>query len=293
MTAAKPEPKPARRGLWLVVVVIGLLAVTTWDVLRNSNHSSPAALRRAAFDGDEATVRRLVKAHPEWIDSVGSAKAPTSAAGGLLEVTLIALGKPAPSPTSPEGVREELFLELEASGSTPLMHAATRKHLGVARLLVDAGANLRADRWSGWPLVALARYATELGNTNFLVALKARGAMLHSGETEYEWGLLHAAVQSGRAEVLRFLIAHGHSVNGRDRSGGTPLHLAVHFSRLDLVQMLATNGADLSLVAFFRGTPLDEARKAAATNPSSNATAVATWLEAFAATNQPPAKPAP
>ncbi len=292
MTPTQPEPKASRRGLWLVVVVVAsLLALSTWDILRNSGGNSPIALRRAAFDGDEATVRRLLAAHPEWIDTPGSTNASKRATGGLLEVTLIALGKPAPSPTSPEGEREEQFWALETSGATPLIHAAARRHLGAARLLVDAGANLQGKVARGWPLSALTHHAAGIGDTNFLTALETRGVRLQSDGAGYETWLMGAAVEGGHPDMLQFLIGRGLSVNERHPTRITPLHLAAAKSRLDLVQMLATNGADLTVVSFFDETALDIARKFAPS--SSNATAIVTWLEAFAATNQPPAKPVP
>ncbi len=271
-------------------MVVGLLALSTWDILRNSGGNSPIALRRAAFDGDEATVRRLIAAHPEWIDSVGSTNASKPAAGGLLEVTLIALGKPAPSPTSPEGEREEQFLKLEALGSTPLVHAVVGNHIDVARALLEAGAKVRvkdAHRFSVVP------DSITRNNPTFLSALRVGGTMLSPKDAGFGPWLLHAAVQEGEAKLVQFFIERGIPLNGTNSAGGTPLWLAINFHRLDLVQLLVTNGVDFVCVPVRRQSAVEVARAIAADEPSSNATAIVSWLEAFAATNQPPAKPAP
>lgn len=296
MSAAQPEPKPARRGLWLaVVVVVALLALSTWDTVRNAGENSAAALRRAAFDGDEAMVRRILAAHPEWIDSVGatnSLKPPKPAAYGLWEITLMAaLGKPAPSPPPLEAHREERFLKLESLGSTALVHAVMQKHLIVARILLTAGASVRVKDEFGYPLVG---YAVWQCDTNFLAALESRGAMRYAVETGYEPYLLHMAIHSKRIEMVQRIMSRGrHSLEVTNSIGGTPLWLAIASHRVDLVQLLATNGASFICVPARGETALEVARHTASAYPSSNATAVVTWLEAFAATNQPPIKPAP
>jgi hypothetical protein len=124
MTAAQTKPKPARRRLWLAVAVVAsLLALTTWDALRNSGGNSPAALRRAAFYGDEATVRRLIAAHPEWVDLPGSTNGQASMFGGLYGKTMKALGKAPPTSATTRGDPETQFRELEAVGATPVWHA--------------------------------------------------------------------------------------------------------------------------------------------------------------------------
>ena len=285
MTTAPPESKPTRRGLWLAVaVVVGLLALTTWDTLRNSDRSSPAALRRAAFDGDEATVRRLSTAHPEWIDMPGSTNGQTRVLDGLYDKTMSALGKPSASVTHAD--LEKVFREWEAFGATPLFHAVVRKHVGTARLLVEARANVRAKLTNGQPLVFM---VTLTGDTNLLAMLEARGARLDEPEPRSTMMLIHYAIHSGREEMLRFLIGRGLSVNATNSFGYTPLHLAAMQARLDLVQVLAMNGADLGLIDNRGHTALVYAR----TSRSPNATAVVTWLETYAATNQPPTKPAP
>lgn len=114
MPTTQPDLKPNRRGLWLAVaVVVALLALASWVVLHNFDRSSPAALRRAAFDGDQATVRRLITAHPEWIDSVVPTNGLAQMFSGLYDKAMKAVGKPRPSSF---GNPEREFREQEGLG---------------------------------------------------------------------------------------------------------------------------------------------------------------------------------
>lgn len=290
MTAAEPDSKTTRRGLWLaVVVVVGLLALTTWDVLRNSDRSSPAALRRAAFDGDEATVRRLIAAHPEWIDMPGSTNGQTRLLGNLYDKATTALGKPPSS--SPNDDPDKTFQSWEGLGPTPLFHAVARKHVGTALILLEAGAHTRAKLSTGHTIVPAAINA---GDTNLLAALERRGANLNELDPGTSMTALHHATFNQRPEMLLYLLGRRSlSVNVTDRRGYTPLLYVAGRARLDFVQILVTNGADLTMTNGRGMTALDLARVRAASSADSNTVAVVDWLEAYAATNQPPAKPVP
>lgn len=280
-------PKQARR-LWpIAAVVAGLLALTTWDVVRRSGGGggSAAQLRRAAFDGDEATVRRLIAAHPEWIDSVGSTNGQTPMFGNLYKKAMKSLGK-SPS-SSPHGDLEKQFQELEGLGATPLFHAVARKHAATAMILLEARASPRAKLSYGWPVVIA---AVAVGNTNLMAEMEKRGASLQTLEARSGMTLLHYAVYGQRPEMLSFLIERGLSVNATNRLGMTPLHLAIAIRKLPMVEFLATNGADLTITSARGDTALDLALKTAT---DTSGISILNWLEAFTATNQPPAKPAP
>ncbi|KAF0174938.1 MAG: ankyrin repeat protein [Limisphaerales bacterium] len=285
---ALTDRKPTRK-LWLLSAVIaGLLALTTWDVLRNSSGSSPAALRRAAFEGDEATVRRLIAAHPQWINSVGSTNGRTSALTSHFTKIKRELGLTTSSRAS--GDREGLFRELEGAGSTPLFNAMAARHVGLAMTLIESGADPSVKLARGWPLVFA---AAQIGDTNLMTAMMKRGVRLDVLEPGSGMTILHNAAFSQKPEMLSFLIAHGLSVNATNYRGVTPLDIAIGRSKLDLVQVLATNGADLEPNPARGYDALEAARRQASSKTDPNATAVVTWLEAFIATNQPTAKPAP
>ena len=288
MPTAQPELKPNRRGLWLAVAaVVALLALTTWDVVRQSGGGggSAAELRRAAFDGDEGTVRRIIAAHPEWIDIVGSTNGQTRVLGGLYDKAMKSFGK-SPSAVSP-GDPDKYFQLLEGLGATPLFHAIVRKRLGTAMFLLEARANPSAMLVTGSPVVFT---TVAVGDTNLMAELVRRGAKLDVLDKSSDMTLLHYAAMCQRPEMLTFLIERGLSANTTNRAGLTPMHFAVNFRKLPIVEILATNGADLTIASSRGETALDHAAKNAT---DSNGAAILAWLEAFASTNQAPAKPAP
>jgi hypothetical protein len=288
MAVTQPELKPKPRGLWLAVaVLVALLALTSWDVLRNADRSSPAALRRAAFDGDEATVRRLIAAHPEWIDSVGSTNGQAPMVVGLYDKAMKSFGK-SRSPGS-RADRESKFREMEGVGATPLWHALARTNIGTACLLIEVGANVHASLTTKFPIVCSAAL---VGDTNLLTSLEKRGARLDAPEPLTRMTPLQYAVIGRSLPMLSFLAGRGLPLNETNRWGYTALHYAANFSHLPMVEFLATSGADWTLRTKVGLTAFDMAWKNA-TNGSGHAEslAVATWLEAFAATNKPPTKP--
>lgn len=289
MTPTQPEPKASRRGLWLVVImVVGLLALSTWDIMRNSGGNSPIALRRAAFDGDEATVRRLITAHPEWIDLPGSTNGQSRTFADLYAKVMTAFGK---SPASlSQDTQNAAFRELEGWGATSLFHAVAQRKTGIAVLLLESGANARARLGDGSPITAAAMLT---GDTNLLSRLEQRGAKLDWHDPHNGLSALHLAVMTRQQPAVQFLLDRGLSPNSADVRGNTPLHFAAGGGQLDLVQLLLTGGADMKLTNRSGDSVLDATRLVAARDGDSNVVAVAIWLEAFAATNPPPVKPAP
>lgn len=285
MTTAPPEPKPTRQGLCLaVVVVIALLALTTWDVLRNSDRSSPAALRRAAFDGDEATVRRLIAAHPEWLNQPGSHQAASFSA--LLDNGRVLLGPKGPVYYPPGS--GQLFRLWEAHGSAALHQALANSQSRTAMVLIEAGANVNATTTNGYPVIAA---AVQFGDTNVVTAMLQRGVRLDAVDPLTKLPLLHLAVLSHQPKMVDYLLKRGAPINATNQFGGTALHLAAAFSQFPIVELLATNGADLLLTNRAGKTAPDMALMKASSNSASRN--LANWFEAFAATNQPLAKPAP
>lgn len=285
MTAAQPEPKPAHKGLWLAVALVaGLLAFTTWDVVRRSGSGSAVQLRRAAFDGDVAGIHRLLKAHPEWLNQPGSDQPALISA--LVDKGRVLLGSKGPVHYLPSSDKQ--FRQMEAYGATALYHALVRKQSRAAMVLIDAGANVNATLTNGYPAIAV---AIQLGETNLVAVMHERGVRLDTVEVLTGLPLLHLAIHSHKPEMVDFLLKHGAPVNSTDRSGGTSLHTAVAFRQLTVVEMLVTNGADLSLTNLGGRTPLEIAMTRASVSTASQD--VANWLSAYAATNPPSAKPMP
>jgi ankyrin repeat protein len=153
-------------------------------------------------------------------------------------------------------------------GETPLAVAAARGQLGVARLLVQRGANIEDQ---GWRRTAL-HYAAEEGHEEVVAFLLGLGAqanvkhgwrktpfilacenghlgvvqmlVTHTGlhgledrDLNEKTALHHAAV-NGHGEVVAFLLGKGAQASTRDQHKSTPLICACEISGLDVVRML-------------------------------------------------------
>ncbi|XP_026173696.1 B-cell lymphoma 3 protein homolog [Mastacembelus armatus] len=105
-------------------------------------------------------------------------------------------------------------------GLTPLHLAVLRGHRDLARMLLDAGADINAMD-------------------------------VKSGQSP----LMHA-VESSNADMVYFLIENGCDVNSQSYSGNTALHAACGRGQVDTVRLLLKNGADSSLKNYHNDTPV-------------------------------------
>lgn len=105
-------------------------------------------------------------------------------------------------------------------GLSPLHLAVLRGHRGLARMLLDAGADINAMD-------------------------------IKSGQSP----LMHA-VESNNADMVHFLIESGCDVNSQSYSGNTALHSACGRGQVDTVRLLLKSGADSSLKNYHNDTPV-------------------------------------
>jgi uncharacterized protein len=126
------------------------------------------------------------------------------------------------------------------AGSTPLMRAARFADVPVMRLLLDWGADLNARQKNqatatmlaaglGWRTGDGGLGGTDYGSESEAIAAVTlcldRGADINAANDNGETAL-HAAVARG-AGVVRFLVEHGAKLDAKDKSGRTPLDVAL------------------------------------------------------------------
>ena len=155
----------------------------------------------------------------------------------------------------------EQFVMQPQRGSTPLLMAARNGRIENARLLLDAGADVNEQMPTGESALVLASFSDQ---GRFAAYLLERGADPNSADAGYT--ALHTAVSRGDAELVKALCAHGADPNSRltkgsrlqrnlnfyalsgKLAGATPFWLAAKYAEVEIMRVLAANGADPLLV---------------------------------------------
>ena len=130
----------------------------------------------------------------------------------------------------------------QGDGTTALHWAAHRDDPEIARLLVQAGANLNAKTRLGdlTPLLLAAKN----GNTTLIEILLEAGTDANNADANGTTPLMYSA-GSGKADAVEVLLESGAEVNAADTTNGqTALMFAAAQGRADVVGILAAGGAD-------------------------------------------------
>ena len=130
----------------------------------------------------------------------------------------------------------------QGDGMTALHWAARHDNVELARMLLYAGANLRATtRIGGYTPLLLAGLA---GRAAMLDLLLEAGADPNTATTTGATAL-HLATATGEADAVRTLIAHGADVDAREAAAGqTPLMFAAAANRVAAMEVLLEHGAN-------------------------------------------------
>ncbi len=121
-------------------------------------------------------------------------------------------------------------------GLTDLHYASAANMLELARLLLDAGASVRARmKEDGQPLSD-----TSKSNLRRLTKTNTFDNFLRYGETPLHW----AAWPNARDTTL-LLISHGADLQAQNENGRTPLHWAAAQNARESAQLLILYGADI------------------------------------------------
>ena len=139
----------------------------------------------------------------------------------------------------------------QADGATPLAWAVHWDDLGMADLLIRAGANVNAANDLGvTPLMLASTNGSESMVETLLQAGADPGVARPTGETA-----LMMASRSGNVAVVRRLVARGIDVNAATTGGHTALMWAAAERHADIVRVLAEIGADVRARTAVRSRP--------------------------------------
>lgn len=255
------------------------------EVDRRDETFKQTALMIASREGHAEVVKLLIDhgADANASTPVGEAPsfiAPNSVPGFGFGLGILRGGVPAD-----RGRREPA-----PGGMTPLHYAARHNHVDVARILLDAGAQLDAKEANGiWPLLMaisndnapMAHFLLEqgalindqdwYGRSPLWEAVNVRNLYLHNGTFE------HNVDRDGELEVIKELIAKGADVNARtketppfrhhllsitgslewvDFTGQTPFLTAALAGDITVMKLLLENKADPHIYTFEGTSPL-------------------------------------
>ncbi|KAI9359944.1 ankyrin repeat-containing domain protein [Zopfochytrium polystomum] len=144
---------------------------------------------------------------------------------------------------------------------TPLHHAAAGGSVAVAALLLEHGASARTEDMTKLTPLHL---AAENGHVAMASLLIERGAADVNAGDEYRRTAMHQALKRGHVLVAERLVAAGANPNAKNAFNSAPLHIAAKTGRADVVRWLLARKSMVptsELVAFdeFDRTPLHHA----------------------------------
>jgi uncharacterized protein len=132
-----------------------------------------------------------------------------------------------------------------ADGMTALHYAAAKNDTDLAKMLISAGANLKATtRLGGYTPVLI---AAKGGNAAVLDTLLASGpaAEFANSATVNGTTALMFAAQAGKVDAVTLLLARGAKVDAKESARGeTALIFAAAYGRADVIRALTAKGAD-------------------------------------------------
>lgn len=158
-------------------------------------------------------------------------------------------------------VGQTLFSDTNATGRTLLHDAVKRGDKARVQYLLDNGAVLEArDKYDRTAL----HWAASRGQTEIATLLLERGAEINPPDGLDSWTPLHIALHFERSEIVKLLLEKNPVLNAGSVTGATPLHIAAKSGHLEFVTLLLNAGADANLTDKYGNLPLHHALEALA-----------------------------
>jgi len=139
----------------------------------------------------------------------------------------------------------------DEKGRTALHIAVKWSHTDLVKLLINNGADVNATNKLGD--TSLIEAAKE-NNKDVVALLVDAGSDIDAQQGLFLNTSLHWAAEKGHKPVVQLLIESGASVDSKNRRGETPVDLAIKRGYRDIIELLTSKGADVTLhLAALRG----------------------------------------
>ncbi|KAI0449366.1 hypothetical protein F5B21DRAFT_494476 [Xylaria acuta] len=143
-------------------------------------------------------------------------------------------------------------IERDSSDQTPLLRAVADRHVEIAQMLIENGADTKAkNTWGLTPLLSAIYHKEE----DLVQMLLQNGADIEAKDDLYQTPLFRA-IERGHKEIVQILLTNGANFEARDGFDGTPLVYAINHKNGDIVQMLLEKGANIEDKGVLDKTPL-------------------------------------
>jgi len=129
---------------------------------------------------------------------------------------------------------------------TPLHYAAARNSADIAKVLIDAGANLEAEAAASQKRAHPLHSAALANAVRAAELLISRGAQVDALDAE-DSTPLSVAASNGNADVAEVLLKAGANPLAENSEYDTPIHVAAMWGRLNVVQVLVSHGVNINI----------------------------------------------
>ena len=133
----------------------------------------------------------------------------------------------------------------------PLIDCCAWDNFDVAVFLIDNGADVNTEINGEYPL----KSAIKVNNIKLCQLLIERGAKVHFEKPNGRMQPIEVAIKNSNLNIIPVLIAHGADADF-PIDGSFPIHYAIWFNRLDIVQTLVESKTNLNALGPNESTPL-------------------------------------